>query len=269
MPLPVTVERQGVLETPAEGAVRAVESGFIREVHVREGDWVKSGQVLVHVENRVLEAGQRAADLEVKVARVSLQAAQATQAVAELDAARRHLQEAQAQAAEAGRRVEALVLVAPVEGRVVTRDLGRRQGNLVRAGEEVVSVVPAGKNQVLLPLSEKEARQVFESAIVRFRPTSEPSKEFAGKITSAPLRVTDGLLPPALSVLSGGDIVLDGNGRPVSGEVTHLSRLTFESGNVDLWPGGTGRVRLECGRLPVARWVFRRVLEAVDLGHRL
>ncbi len=269
VPLPVTVERQGVLEVPAEGVVRAAEPGFVREVLVREGDWVRPGQALVRLENRAFEAARRAAELEVIAGKVALQAAQASQAVADLDSARRHLEEARAQAADAVRRVDALLLVAGTEGRVVTRELERRSGALVRAGEEVVSVLPSGKNQVLLPLSEQEARRVGESAVARFRPASDSGRVFVGWIASAPLRVEGGALPAALSVLAGGEIVLDGTGRPVSGEVTHLSRLILEDGGEELRPGGTGRVRLECGNLPVGRWVFRRALEAIDLGHRL
>ncbi len=269
VPLPVTVERQGVLEVPAEGVIRAAEPGFVREVLVREGDTVRTGQVLVRLENRALEAARRAAELEVTAAKVALQAAHASQAVADLDSARRHLEEARAQAAEADRRADALLLVAPSEGRVVTRELDQRAGTLVRAGEEVVSIVPSGKNQVLLPLSEQEARRVVESAAARFRPAADSGRVFFGRIASAPLRVEGGALPIALSVLAGGEIVLDGAGRPVSGEVTHLSRLTFESDGEELRPGGTGRVRLECGHLPAGRWMLRRALEAIDLGHRL
>jgi multidrug resistance efflux pump len=165
--------------------------------------------------------------------------------------------------------VDSLVLVAPLEGRVATRELGRLLGSMVRAGQEVVSVVPSGRAQVLLPLSEPEARRVRDSAVARFRPASEPEKVFEGRVTSAPLRVEGGTLPAVLSVLAGGDIVLDEEGRPVSGEVTHLSRMTFEAGASKLWPGGTGRVRLDCGRLPVGRWVWHRAIEAIDLGHRL
>jgi putative peptide zinc metalloprotease protein len=269
VPLPVTVERQGVLEVPAEGVVRAAEPGFVREVLVREGEWVQPGQTLVRLENRALESAQRAAELEVLAAKVALQAAQASQAVADLDSARRHLEEARAQAADSVRRVDALLLVAATEGRVVTRELEQRAGTLVRAGEEVVSVLPSGKHQVLLPLSEQEARRVVESAVARFRPAADSKRVFVGRIASAPLRVEGGGLPAALSVLAGGEIVLDGTGLPVSGEVTHLSRLTFDSDGENLRPGGTGRVRLECGRLPLGRWVFRRALEAIDLGHRL
>ena len=268
-PLPVTVERQGVLEVPSEGVIRTAQSGFVSEVRVSEGDWVRKGQTLALIENRGLRLAFSHAQIELSAAEVGVRAVLASQAFGELDQERRRFEEARIRLADAQRRVEQLQIVSPCDGRIVTRQPRRQTGRLIREGEEVLSLAPRGRHQVLLPLTEKEARRVASLAPARFRPTASPGSLLFGQISSPPLRLAEAVLPPALSSLGGGDVVLDARGRILGGEVSHFSRVVFESDHPALRPGGTGRVRLECGFLPAGRWLSQVLLEFLDLDRRI
>jgi putative peptide zinc metalloprotease protein len=268
-PLPVIVERQGVLEVLPEGVIRTAQAGFVTEIRVAEGDWVRKGQVLALVENRGLRLALSQAQIELRAAEVGIRAVLASQSFGELDQERRRFEEARIRVADAQRRVEQLEIVAPCEGRIVTRQPHRQKGCLIREGEELLSLAPLGRHQVLLPLSEKEARRVASVALARFRPTASPGTLLSGAMSSPPLRVAESVLPGALSSLAGGDVVLDAQGRILGGEVSHLSRLVFESDHPALRPGGTGRVRLDCGFLPAGRWLSQVLLEFLDLDRRI
>ncbi len=269
VPLPVRVERECVVEVSAAGIVRAPQPGVIAEMLVREGQRVTKGQRLARLENRTFAVEKAQAGIAMELTKISLLSAAGGTTSGQVQQGLRRFNEARANQNQAARRVEELELLSPCEGVVTTRLLERRRGQFVRQGDEVLSIVADGTRELLLPLSEKEARRIREGAAVQFRTRSFPGTTFTGRITTAPLRITGGNLPPALTALAGGDITVDATGRVFSGEVTHVSRCLIEPADPRLRPGLTGRARLDCGTLRAAEWLLEEVLDAIHLDHRL
>lgn len=257
VPLPVRVEREGVIEAPAAGVVRASQVGVVREILVREGDRVRAGQLLVRIENRSLALAQARAGIDLELSKATLLSALGTSRAEGIDAGTRRLNQARANEAQSQRRSEELDLVSPCDGVVLTRHLDRAQGRMVRPGDEVLRVAADTMRECLLPLTEKEARRVKEGARAEFRSRAFPDLVIRGTVASAPLR--RGESEAALDVLD-----------PISAaDATHLARIVIESADARLRPGLTGRARLDCGRVSAVRWLSEALLDAIHLRHRL
>ena len=268
-PLPVRVERECVIEVSAPGVVRASQPGVIAGMLVSEGQRVSKGQPIARLRNRTLalESGQAAIDVDLT--RIALLSAVGDNAAGHVQQAMRRLNEARANDAQSRRRIEELELHSPCDGVVVTRLLERKPGQFVRPGDEVVSIAGDDAREILLPLTEKEARHIREGAPVRFRSKAFPGVNFSGRISTAALRLKGDNLPRALTALAGGEIAIDAAGKVFSSEVTHVSRCVIAPADPRLRPGLTGRARLDCGHLPAAEWLFEQVLDAIHLEHRL
>ena len=269
VPLPVVVERACVIEVSPAGVVRAPQAGLIAEVLVREGEMVRKGQLLVRLRNRGLALAKAKTEIEVGLTRVELLNAVGANRAERVGQGLRRFNEASAGAAQAVRRNDELQLVSPCDGVVLTRHLERRLGQAVRPGDEVIAVAGAARRECLLPLTEKEARRIREGAPVSFQARAFPGAKFTGKISAAPLRFHGDELPRALTALAGGDLAVEANGKVFSTEVTHVSRFQFDAADSRLRPGLTGRVRLDCGRLPAGQWLLERAFDAIHLDHRI
>lgn len=269
LPVPLRVERACVVEAPASGILRAAEPGVIVEMLVREGDRVKRGQVLARLENRGHALASAQAGLEVSATRVALLSAAGESRTDEVGRQLRRFNEARATQTQAEHLADALLLMSPCDGVVLTRQPERSRGRRVRAGDEVLSIGEGGRRECLMPLTEKEARRVIDGAAVVLRSRTAPGESFAGHISAAPLRSKEGELPRALTALAGGDLAVDATGRVSSTEVTHVARFTIPTDDSRLRPGATGRARLECGRVVAWRWLLEAVFDAIHLDHRV
>lgn len=257
VPLPVRVERGCVVEAPAAGVVRASQPGVVREIFVREGDRVTAGQILARIENRSIALAQARAGIDLDLSKATLLSALGESRADRVELGTRRLNQARANDAQSQRRSEELELVSPCDGIVLTRHLDRVQGRTVHPGDEVLRIAADAQRECLLPLSEKEARRVKEGARAEFRSRAFPDAAFTGTVASAPLRIV------------GGDPALNALGGVFPADTTHMSRLVIEHADPRLRPGLTGRARLDCGRVPAARWISEAVLDAIHLRHRL
>jgi hypothetical protein len=136
-----TAEAPFILEARAHRVVAAPFGSFIKEVHVRPGDYVTAGQPLIELDTE---------ELEIKIARARAEWARAMTAAKE---ARRDENEGEAQKAEARAlsyekqielhtyHKERAELVAPISGVVVGEDQTRELGNRVETGKTLYEVV--------------------------------------------------------------------------------------------------------------------------------
>ena len=269
LPLPIRVERECVIAVSAGGVVRAAQPGIVAEIFVREGDRVKKDQPLARLENRRLALAQTMAGLDVGVAKVEIMSAVGESRSGHVEQGLRRYNEARASETQAIHRGNELQLLSPCDGVVLTRQLERMLGKMLRAGDELLSVAEEAPRECLLPLTEKEARRVKDGAAVEFRAKAFPSTIFTGQISAAPLRIRGNDLPRALTALFGGEAALDASGKVFASEVTHVSRFVLASADPRLRPGLTGRARLNCGSLPLGRWLWEQALDAIHLDHRI
>jgi putative peptide zinc metalloprotease protein len=271
IPWPKTVNRSCIFELANPYQVRAEQAGFVIEVLRREGDLVEKGEVLARLRNPALES-LHATQLEaIREVETLLNQAQNADKVQHYETFRRQRDELLAGLAEIDAKRAQLELRAGVRGRVLTRNLRDMQGRYLKPGEDYCAIGPEGDFEVLVPLSEREARFVQTGDPARLRLAGLPGETFHGEIVQKPLTTISGELPAALTARRGGDVAstVDQSGTEQLLEKQWYAVLKIREESDLLRPGMTGRVQVDCGRSSIGRLIGQKVLDFVNLDYRL
>lgn len=269
--LPHWVSRSCVLQPAGDSVVRAAVDGFIAKVLVAEGDSVPKGQPLAQLRNNVIEAELQAAKLESARAETVLRGAITGGALSDVGQAKAALSASQAHQDKLRRNANFLALRAPCEGTVASRDLDQSVGKFLKAGDIFCVIQPAGLDEFLIPLDEKQARQVRKGARVELRLRSQPWKLFRGVVDGDPLRLSAEQLPAGLREAAGGDVAVSADAvkQQTLLSDTHFAKVRLANPDSSLKIGMTGRVRIDCGRQTLARRLFGAIADFVRLDIRM
>lgn len=174
--LPRTVDASGTVSAWNEVPVGSETGGLeAKAVLVDEGAWVRQGQVLVQLDDRLLRAQLRQQEAQVASARAQLANAQSAlgraqelkaqgfvaQATLDSRQAEQRVAEANVRAAEAGvaetqARLEQTRVRAPVSGRIAARSVVK--GQIVAAGTELFRLVREGRLELNAQVPESDLR---------------------------------------------------------------------------------------------------------------
>lgn len=170
------------LEGSIQRALVAPADGFLKDAHVRPGDRIKEGQVLVDLAQEDLELERRkwASELEqhenaapAALARGDRGAFVISRALA--DEARAKLGLAEAKLARARVR-------APFDGVVITGDLSQSLGAPVRRGDTLVTVAPASEFRLILEVDERDIADIGIGQTGKLALGALPESNFAFQV---------------------------------------------------------------------------------------
>lgn len=271
IPWQKTVSRSCIFELTNPYRVRAEQAGFVAEIKRREGDLVEKGEVLARLRNPELESLALAQAEALREVDTRLNQAQNEDKVQHYETYRRQRSELVAGMEEIRAKIEQLNLRAGAKGRLLTRNLQDQMGRYLKPGEDYCSIGPEGDFEVLIPLSEREARFVKTGDTARLRLVGLPTETFHGRITQKPLTTISGELPAALTSRRGGDVAstVDSAGDEQVLEKQWYAVLRLDEQSELLRPGMTGRVRVDCGSSSVGSLLGQRLLDFVNLDYRL
>lgn len=271
VPLPHWIARSCVLEPADDSVLRAGVDGFVAEVLVTEGEVVKAGQMLGRLRSSALAAELESAKLAVDQAEASLRSAVTASSLAEVGKQRTALAAAHSRLAETEKRAERLVLTAPIDGVVATRDMEMKLGQFLKAGDIFCVVQPPMLDEFLVPLGEKEARQVKNGASARLRLRGQPGRVFHGVVAGDPLRLSAEQLPAGLRDAAGGDVAVSSNTARQETLLadTHFAKVRISNPDDTLKIGMTGRVRIACGNQTIAGRLAGALADFVRLDVRM
>ncbi|MGI9518917.1 MAG: efflux RND transporter periplasmic adaptor subunit, partial [Pirellulaceae bacterium] len=157
---PATTRAPALVQFKDEQILRAATDGFVRQIHVADGERVDEGAVLLSLENpellQELESLKRSAESAAIQARIhrnrkeiSLQQAE----LAKLQSINEQIREKQAQ-------VDQLILVAPFDGMVFSRELEHMKGAFVHQGDVLMHFADPGQKQILVSIGQQEIEAV-------------------------------------------------------------------------------------------------------------
>ncbi len=234
-PADLNVSGHARVEGATQRMLSAPVAGFLKQVHVRPGDVVKEGQLLLEMADQ---------ELLVERERWSSQLAQSDSTLAEANAKADRSQlviglaksnEMQAQLDMVQSQLDRSQVRAPFDAVVVHGDLSQRLGAPLEQGAELMTLAPAGRFRVIV--------EVDEADIARVSAHQEGTLALSAlPWDSLPLRVAR--ITPMATTLEGRNVF------EVEAELSQTPP--------NLRPGLTGHARIHVGQRPLlVGWVMR------------
>ncbi len=243
LPVKSSTHLEGVISLPENASVRVHEEGLVSVVAVRDGAYVKAGQMLVMLENPELATQLEVmrfqqAELEARIAEASQRDKVDTQILKEALAQT----DSEIEALEA--RLSNLKLYSSQAGVVTYSKVHDLNGRYFKKGELLASVVNTErvKISVLIPESKLAALKEAHSH-VEVKMLSMPQLSLTGTLGMAVPSATKALPSAMLGSLGGGDIMVDARDTKGLTAIDNVYRLevwlddyplSFLAGRVDL-----------------------------------
>jgi len=242
VPLPYRVSSTFVLRPESMVHMPAPFDGFIASTYVRPGDLVKSGAVLVALNDSDLLL-ERAETLgEIRRYQAQAELAEANRDLAELRISQARLQQAEARLELLDHRLSRAEIRAPFDGVVVQGDLRERIGAPVRQGEVLVQLSELKGFYLQIRLAERDVDLIGDhrSGSVVF--ASRPDLQFPFEIDS---------VSPAARVGDEGNIF--------------AIRADLKETAYWMTPGMTGVAKIDSGKRTLAWRATHRVVDFIRM----
>lgn len=231
------------LEGAVQRVVVAPADGFLRQVHARPGDSVKSGQLLVELAEQDLKLERQRWQSQMAQYETAYAAANARADRAQLVINHSRAAEAEAQLALVDMKLERARIEAPFDGVVIRGDLSQSLGAPVQQGEELMAIAPRERFRVIVEVDERDIAAVVIGQRGSLALSALPWN-------TLPLQVTR--ITPMASALEGRNVF--------EVEATLLEQPA------DLRPGLHGSARIVAGRHSLLWNWSRRLVEAARLA---
>ena len=242
-PADLNVSGHARVEGEVQRMLAAPVAGFLKQVHVRPGDVVKEGQLLLEMADQ---------ELLVERERWSSQLAQSDSSLAEANAKADRSQlviglaksnEMQAQLDLVQSQLERSQVRAPFDAVVVHGDLSQRLGAALEQGAELMTLAPAGKYRVIVEVDEADIAKVSAGQAGSLALSALPWH-------SLPLRVAR--ITPMATPLEGRNVF------EVEAELVETRASTPLLNPPQLRPGLSGHARIQVGQRPLlVAWLVR------------
>jgi putative peptide zinc metalloprotease protein len=190
------VREQAITSPISLEGVGSEVGGVVKQVHVRTGQWVKPGDLLITLDNPEVISQLRIAEAERKQARVRFGSIRYAPAWATRES---HAEVAQEQEiAEAGYKVAAaraakLELRATTEGAVLTPDVEKLAGTYAIPYTAILRIGDTRRTRLIVPLTEADAEVVRPGSKVRGRweATAQPFETKLDAVSSQPIKPSE------------------------------------------------------------------------------
>ena len=156
LPAPVMTTAPGIVEFSDGEVVRPDTSGFVEAVHVRSGQNVVEGQLLMTLRND--DVSNQFHDLEQQLAQeeLRLQTAAGEHNAGSLNVAQGNLVSLSRQLEECRKQLDGLKIRSARAGKVIARDLPSLIGTFTRAGMELMTIGREKEKELKLSIGQRE-----------------------------------------------------------------------------------------------------------------
>ncbi len=209
LPIPHVTAAQGVVWLPEDARVRSRNEGFVTRVLVRDGDTVKTGDVLAEMEDPNLSSEQQKLQARQEGLQANYHAAM-VKSPAQGALLAEDLQRLEAEIAALTRRAEQLRIVSTASGKLVLPQPQNLPGKYATKGTLIAHVIPNNQWQVRVVLAQQDVAQIRQATQAVFvRSSQSGGSQFVAKMGSqAPAAVRE-LPSPALGDRAGGHFLTD------------------------------------------------------------
>ena len=207
-PIPTSVVAPAVVQFKPETFLRSGVDGFVREIHVKDSQRVKAGDLILELENRELD--MRRKRLEIALAKNELQY---REAIKQADASgqlvfRQHRESLEQQLGQVTNQSTQLQLRAPRDGRVVARELPLRLGTYVREGEHLVTVANPQDKEIVAVVHQENIRTARRQLNDTVQIRTAGFRSIRGRLDRVDPRATSQLSLPSLASTEDGPLAV-------------------------------------------------------------
>lgn len=156
VPYPADYQSPGIVEFADAASVRADTAGFVRAIHVVDGQSVKAGDVLLEMQNEDVEAECRDLALAIEQANAVCRIARHQRELGTLqmeEASRRSFEK---QLAERSAQLNSLTVRAPRDGRVIARQLKTIRDKYYEEGAELLRIGDEQSKELQISISQDD-----------------------------------------------------------------------------------------------------------------
>lgn len=263
---PATKSAPAMVQFKNEQIIRAHGDGFIRELLVEDGQFVRQGDVLARLFNDELATEVENLERLVKESeiqsRIHTKAAELTEAQVELknrDSLLKKLGEKREQ-------LDNLTLVAPIDGYVFQRRLKNRVGEYLRHGDELMTVAETTARKIVVSIGQEDLDSIQAEELESMRVVLAGQPVFRADMDTVNARATDKPTVPAFCASFGGPLpvepVADSDGQGEEGRYRFLTprfdvELTVDAATGEkLSSGQVGRAFFDTRQQSLGAYLF-------------
>jgi putative peptide zinc metalloprotease protein len=281
---PVNIDETGVIEPANKVVLRGQTSGFVTRIGrhpdgrpLKDGDFVKKGQVLWFAENKTLDTQVESYKAQIEATLIQLRGAQENDPLAQrvlaekLAVWRNRLGESEARRRE-------LTVVAPIDGQLVAPHLHEMAGRYLAEGQEAAVVADMSEVEVVTLVEQRDSEQVIRHVQgggnfkTEVRPAGRIYQILNGTGIEDRGPASIYVAHPALTELGGEEIPLDRSdpsGRKMAVPQFEL-RVKLSQNDMEhiQTPGQKAYVRFKLGSEPLIEQWGRRFWQLIQQENR-
>ncbi len=210
-PSPSVVSAPLVVDYDEHKVMRSETRGFVRAIHVKDGDYVEDGQLLVSLENPELDSEYTSLLIDVRISELKIKSLLKTEEIASLKLEREYLAASRKRLAEIEDSLANLEIRAIRNGNVMAFDLNEKMDTYLKPGDEVLSIgdpekihgIALARQQDVNWLKNTEGKEVDLFIWGR-----DKDEVIEGLIKRVNPRARDDLPHPAFSASNGGPLAV-------------------------------------------------------------
>jgi biotin carboxyl carrier protein len=196
---PYRVEANFILRSEDVSFLTAPFEGYIREVRIRPGDALKTGDPLLALNTTDLELEEASALADWNRYQREAEKARAANQLAEMRIAEALAQQSQARLDLVRHRLQQAVIKAPFDGVLVEGDLRQRVGSPVKQGDALFKIAHTENLYVEAEVDERDVHEMLNKSSGEIAFVSQPKLKFPIKVTR---------LEPAAVVKKEGNVFI-------------------------------------------------------------
>ena len=181
-PVPSRVASDFVLEPGRDAHVRAEVRGAVRQVLVRQAEFVQQGQVLAVLENPEIEANAQSLAQQLRMANSEVRSAQAHADQEKNAAAAQEQKRLEQEWQVAQHRMDSLQIRAPIAGTISTPGVEQKAGGYLAAGDELCEIADRSTMKARILVRDWEIEDVTGGAPAELKVTPWPYRTYAGQV---------------------------------------------------------------------------------------
>ena len=203
---PGTIHTCGIVDYSPPTIVRSASAGFVRDVKVRDGETVTTGQVVAVLENEELRVELANIQTQIEQSRLQQRIYRESEETAKRQAEAAKCRSLQKKEVEIQQQVDGLVVRAPISGQIVAHDLDSMVGRYLSVGDQIVVIGNEKCKEIILAADQDDISSYLaqRGRPIRVRISGDEGYSFVADLSKIDPRASQAPPHPALGADAGG-----------------------------------------------------------------